>query len=565
MSSLRRLLTGCFLALSAISSDAATWTPDPSLQNPALHHRLYEIGRNFGDLNFDPDANLLGGHTKSPPNKKEHSTRESAYYAYGLLMTGDASDRARANAILKRVVALEDTNPSSPTCGGYNWVAEDPRVQDVNSAAFVGLTLADIYDLDRRHPCLDPEVKASVEKATRLSVEAVMRRDVEPSYTNIALLSTALGAAGEKLWHMPGAGAWAQAKIDAVVKLIGDGEVTEYLSPTYNGVTLEGAYTAQKFSFSDAFEAKVNAMINHTWKQVALSYHAPTFQVAGPQQRSYGNNMLEYCAVLKYFIYLAQGGAYPIPDCQLDHDWDMGCLVAIADLPVTERPEFKAPPVAWREWVANGMDATHPTRHLSQYRAGNFILGTVAIQDEWKQKRNLVAYWRNPGPQPEGFRVGYCIDQSNESIPGFAGEKLHFYSQQVKDAALVAIVASTDVPGEGVSTLVFDGGAVVPETKGGSPVRIVDGTITAYLYPVSTGNPTFQNQPDPLHHLTRVTRDWNSSDKVGLLHVLSYLIVFRPSDQPAPQVSGLRLTGDATGVSTSAKVDGAKLSISFQN
>ncbi len=204
-------------------------------------------------------------------------------------------------------------------------------------------------------------------------------------------------------------------------------------------------------------------------------------------------------------------------------------------------------------------------RHLSQYRDGNFILGTVAFQDEWKQKRNLVAYWRNEAPPPDGYRVSFCIDQSNETIPGFAGEKIHFYSHQVKAAALVALAASTDVPGQGVSCLVFDGGATVPDGKGAPPLRIEDGSITTYLYPVSNETIHYDNQPDVAHHLIRVTRPWNTSDVIGSLHVLSYLIVFRPADQPAPTVSDLVLKTDANGVTASAKVDGEDLSLSFKN
>ncbi|MCE0497766.1 MAG: hypothetical protein LV481_07460 [Methylacidiphilales bacterium] len=574
MSSPRILLCCCLIASVSFPALGGTWTPDPSLGNVDQHRHLYEIGRAYGDANFDPDANLLGVHTKNPPNKKQHATRESAYYAYGLLMTGDPADQARAQAILKRIVTLQDTTQGSPTCGAYNWNAED-KPGDLNSAVFVGLTLANIIDLDRKRPCLDSDVRSAVENSARLAVAEVMTRNVEPGYTNIALLSTAFVAAAQKLWQIPGAGDWAQAKLDAVVALTGDGELSEYLSPTYNGVAFQGAYLARKYSISDAFGAKVDALIGHMWKQVALAYHAPTYQLGGPYLRAYGDNMLDYCAALKYFLYFALDGAYPIPDAQFDHDWDMGGLTTIADLPVTVRPEFKQPPVPWRQWDANGEDTTtHPTRHLSQYQQGNFTLGTVAMQDEWKQKRNLVAFWRNDGPPPLGFSVGLCIDESCESIPGFPGEKIHFYSQQVKDAALVELVTSADVPAPGCSTLVFDSGAVVGDTSA-TPLVVKDGTMTAYIYPVSNVAVQYNSTNSILHHadsqadtgqgVVQVTRPWSSADSLGSLHALAYLIVFRPSDQPAPTVTNLVLSGDESGVSAGANVDGTNLSVSSKN
>jgi hypothetical protein len=558
----RFLVCFIFTVLISLPAAAATWNPPPALGNLDVHRRIYEIARRFAETNFDPAANLIGAHSKRPPNTKTHSTRESAYYAYGLLLTGDPADRARAQAILRRVVTLQDTKPGSPTFGAFNWNAEDPP-SDQNSAAFVGSTLAAILDLDRQHPVLDADLRAQAEKSTRFAVQAVMMRNVDPGYTNIAFLSTALAAAGEKFLHVPGSGAWAEKELTGILALADDGEFAEYLSPTYTGVAIQGAYMARRFAFSDPFGAKVDQAINHLWKQVALSYFPPTCQLGGPYLRAYGDNMLNYASVLKYVLYLGLNGAYPLNDTEFDHDWDLGCLFVLADLPIGTRPEFNTPAPAWRAWDAVGTSPT-PVRHLFQYREGNFILGTVANQDEWKQKRNLVASWRNDGPPPLGFKVGFCIDESNESLPGFAGEKLHFYSQQVKGAAIVAIAASTDVPGQGVSTLVFDdGGQALPADATG-PFRVQDGSMTAYLYPVSTASPTYTVVPDPDHHVMRVTRSWNSSDLVGNLHVMAYVIVFRPADQAAPTVTDISLASGPKGVVTAAaSVDGVPLSVNF--
>ena len=72
---------------------------------------------------------------------------------------------------------------------------------------------------------------------------------------------------------------------------------------------------------------------------------------------------------------------------------------------------------------------------------------------------------------------------------------------------------------------------------------------------------SFTMVPDDAHHVTRLTRPWSSSDVVSSFHVLSYLVVFRPSDQPAPAVSDLALTPDPAGVAAAAKVDGMALSL----
>ena len=555
-------LLGCFL-LSSLSTRGigAIWNPDADLGNPEQHQRLYEIARAYCEINFDPDAEMVGTPIKNPPNKKYHPVRESAYYAYGLLLTGDPADRARAQAILKRVVAAQDTQADSPTCGVFYVNVEDDKPSDMNWAAFVGLDLAAILDLDRQHPSLDPDLRSQVKNSCRLAVEEVMRRDVEAGYTNIAFLSIALTAAGEKLLAVPGAGAFAQAKLDAVLARTGDGDFTEYLSPTYSGADLEGAYMARKFAFSDAFASKADAAIDHLWKQIAASYHAPTFQLAGPHSRAYGNDMLQYTALLKYDLYLALGGAYPLPDTETEHDWDKPGLFIFADLPIKERPEFKVPPPPWREWTVGPNQPS--ARHLTQYREGNFILGTISPQDEFKQRQNLVAYWRNDDTSPDGFRVGFCIDESNTTLAGFPGEKLHFYSQQEKGNALVAIVSPAALPETGGCSLVFDSAAAVMDGKGTLPIRIQDGSITAYLYPISAGTSDFESQSDT--QTLRLTRLWKTADSVNSLNVLAYLIVFRPSDAPAPNVSGLGLKVQGDGAFAEAQVDGTPLSVSFKN
>jgi hypothetical protein len=448
--------------------------------------------------------------------------------------------------------------------------------KDLNSAAFVGITLADVIDLDRHKPCLDPDVRTAVESAAKLAVLEVMHRDVDPGYTNIAMLSIALTAAGQKLWAMPVAAAWSKAKLDALMSLADDGEYAEYLSPTYTGVAVDGAYLIRKFAFSDAFAAKADATIDHLWKQVAAAYHAPTCQLGGPYCRAYGDNMLDYASDLKYPLYLALDGGYPLPDTDTDHDWDKAGLFTIADLPIAPRPEFKQTPLPWREWTAVATAPT-PVRHLAQFRDGDFILGTLGFQDEWKQKRNLVAYWRNPAPPPEGFGVGFCIDQANETVPGgYAGEKLNWYCKQVKGAALVAIIGPQKLPVLGGCTLVFDtGAALATDDKSASPLRILDGTVTAYLYPVSNGEVQFASETSTLQHVDaqanthrsvfKVMRPWTAADSVGSKHVLAYLIVFRPSDQSARAVSGLALKSDGEQASATALVAGDELSVSFKD
>jgi hypothetical protein len=589
---LKTLICWCLMASASPPVLGGTWNPDPSLGNVDQHRRLYEMGRHYCEQNFDPGANMVGTPSATPPNRRHHSTETSISYALALLLTGDPTDRDLAQKIIKRVLTCQDMNPASPTYGAFTWYGEDPKPGDPKLAAFVGFGLAGIIDWDRKHACLDADLRGQVEASLRLAVGEVMRRNTNQGYTNIAFLSTAVAAAGAKFLAVPGAGVWAQAKLDGILALADDSEFTEYLSPTYTAVALDGAYACREFAFSAAFSAKTDAAINHFWKQIALAYHAPTYQLGGPYLRAYGDNMLEYSNGLKYWLYLALDGAYPLSDTDTAHDWTKAGLVGLAAMAVTPRPEFKQTPPSWRAWTATGSPEAQPNadntlvRHLFQYRNDNFILGTVSSQDEWKQKRNLVAYWASgptPTPQdllPPGFKVGMCLDESNEELSGIPGEQIHFSSQQVKNAALVVLSTAANVPAHDTSTLVFDEDAEIDEKDGSFPLRIRDGSITTYLYPVSNrsiqyavqyhtypmpnGQDFFAVRKVPFT-ISRVMRFWDSADGFGLVRVMAYLVVFRPSDQPPPSVTGISLQPGALGLTASAEVDGAPLTVSFKN
>jgi len=66
--------------------------------------------------------------------------------------------------------------------------------------------------------------------------------------------------------------------------------------------------------------------------------------------------LLAYSAGLKYWLYLALDGDYPIPDSETDHPWDQAGLMGLASVPLGPRPEFKQPVPAWREITAVGLD-----------------------------------------------------------------------------------------------------------------------------------------------------------------------------------------------------------------
>ena len=538
------------------TAQAADWKPDPTLGDPAQHLRLYNIGRRYGDEHYDDTVGLI----KPNPNKKGgHILRESTYYAYALLMTGDPEDLKRAEKILPIVLSHQELNKDRHTYGNipynlYDNLETMPNA-DLNNTQFTGLALADIIELDQKRHVLPEELRKQVEASFRLAVDATIRRDVDPGYTNISLASAAVGAAGEKLFGIPGAGDFAMSKLSWFLARALPGSTTrEYLAPTYYAADLGAAYAARNFASTPALVDAADRVINALWRDIADSYHAQTFQLAGPHSRAYGDNMLDYTAGLKYFLYLALDGKYPIRDVETAHNWDTGGLAMLAAAPVKPRPEFHDAPAPWRVLQVAGA----PGMLLSQYRQGDFILGSVSTQSLWQQQQSVVAYWPVTVPS---WHVGFCIDVSAET---FGNGYAHYYSVQSKGAVLAAVTGKLPVPPKGGLEFAFNTGAQPDALAGGLAGACVvhDGDVTTYIYPVSqqsSSGPTFDK--DETKGRVYVERPWASADPAGAFNVLGYLVVFQLPGEPVPAVKDVSIKVAGENTMLSADVNGVPLSL----
>jgi hypothetical protein len=550
-----------FAALSFFSApgQSATWKPDPSLGNPAQHLRLYDIGRRYGDEHYD-EAVGLTKNRRNPQKSSTHMLRESAYYAYGLLLTGDPEDRKRAERIIRLILSRQDLRSDKPTYGCLPPYYEDDwagtAVIDPNYTQFVGSAIGEILDLDRKqNNVLSKDLRQQIETAFRLAVLATMRRDVDPGYTNISLLSAATAAQGDKLLGVPGARDFALSKLYWILtRAQPNTTFTEYLSPTYYGVDLHAAYLVRKFASSPEVATAANRMIDFLWQDIAGAYHAPTLQLAGPHSRSYGVDMTKYTAGLKYFLFLALDGKYPLVDVETDHDWDSGVLPLIADLPVELRPELRKTPPPWRE-VAVNFRADNSPRQFRQYRSGNFVLGSMSDQSLWQQQRNVVAYW--PGATPDSS-VRFFQDMSPLT---FGNGYAHFVSVQSKAAVLVAMTGKDPIPAQGGLRLGFNHEAQAKPFAGGPPgsYAVDDAGVTAYIYPVTQANGAMSVRTEG--EVTYLERPWASGDPVGNFHVLSYLVVFQLPGEAAPVVKNLSFAVADGKATMSAEANGTPLSL----
>ncbi|MDB5328508.1 MAG: hypothetical protein JWM57_4077 [Phycisphaerales bacterium] len=587
------LASGCLLAAMVSTAQSATWTPDPSLTNPQRHIDLYNIGRSYCDTNWNATQGLT--------NIAGYQVRSNFTYAYGLMITKDPTDVARAKAILTKLLQPSTTQQEVNTnsvflsvtdngvtrtvdaYGSFRWTynAVDTGgnpVYDVNGGIFDALVLADIAYFDNHNHVLDTTTRSLVDTAFQRALTFTMAANIGEDYTNIALTSAAVAAAGKSLYNISGADTFAQTKLSNIYTQSGgvaqNHVVYEYLAPTYYGVDLTGVYSCQRFSFNTTFGNTVASVEYNLWTQIGIDYHAPTGNMVGPWNRTYGQNMLQYNALVNYFLDLGLTNGYPVTSGQSGQIADEPGTLIMCDLPVTVNTQLNASqPYGLKTLTASAgptdTNDTPRTLYVSRCK-NNFMLGTVAVQDMDVAKRNLVAFWQLRTPVTSA-NEGFLIDESPTTASGPNSDHTNYHnaisSASGRDVLVClshanGLVEAT-APGSAFapgSLLTFAPGSVLNSLPNAVPYVVQNGTWLTYVTPITNISGTYAKSNDASNKLY-LYRPWlnsaggSNADGVGTAQVLAYVISFRPSDEPQPTVSNKVLQADgSSNITASANV-----------
>jgi len=395
------------------------------------------------DESYDPAARMLRAEFSSPgyhttlQGGTVHRTRESLKYAVALLDSGDPERLRRAEAVLNRVIDLQDQDPSSRTYGIWPWFLEEPLDRmsppDWNWADFCGTQLLQVA-IDHMSR-LSPDVQQKVKDAIVHAARSIQRRDVGPGYTNIALMGTYVTLVAGERFGLRELSDYGRERLRRFHKYTQQrGSFTEYNSPTYTCVAIEEISRMRQHvrdSESLAVLAELNAF---AWKHVARRFHPATKQWAGPHSRSYstllGERTLAFIerATSDKVKFMPEATAWESLDAlRIDVHCpnDLDTYFTTLDIPRIEVEPF----------AINSDRDEHDLIGIT-YLHPDFTLGSVNIGDLWNQRRPLVAYWRTPAG-PAAARVRFLHDEYD-----YAGASL-FTVQDAADA-LGAVLFATD-------------------------------------------------------------------------------------------------------------------------
>ncbi|WP_150272406.1 hypothetical protein [Paenibacillus tepidiphilus] len=352
---------------------------------------------------YNPELRLLrspfsspGYHTTIREAEFIHSTRDSLSYALGLLDTELERYEQRAFGIIGKVVSLQDTDRSRDTFGIWSWFYEEPLAQmsppDWNWADFCGSRL--VQALARHGHRLPEALREDMIQAIDNACEAIIRRNVGPDYTNIAIIGALVTRiAGEQL----GRGDFAEYGLQRLQKLVDytrvRGAFQEYNSPVYTYIAILELSKLRAETADPLVKGLCEELLDLTWRSVAGHYHPATGQWSGPHARCY-ETLLHGQG--RAFLQLTTRGAvrfFDWAELPYEEEWYRSGM----ECPAAYLGCFTDPAVKEiRQWY-EGEEKNGTGRYAVTFTTPQYSIGSFTHSDFWNQRRPLLAYIDNSG------------------------------------------------------------------------------------------------------------------------------------------------------------------------
>lgn len=351
------------------------------------------------DLYDDLPTQKLGGdyqyHTRLR-NTVAHPTRDSVELALTLLLNPTAQNAERAERILRRLLPLQVTDPASRWYGLWGWFVEEPPDQmspaDWNWADFMGSVLLMI--LHYAGGRLPTDLREKIAEAILHAARSIVRRNVDMSYTNIAIKGMFVTRAAGKLLGDRELSAYGDARLSRLKAAVETtGSFAEYGSPPYAQLAMRDLVRARTW-IPDERSAWIERRL---WLHLAMRWHAPTKQFAGPMSRAYQTQQPRYKWVESGLGLESAAVGLKTEDDVLAWDCpaDLRPYFLRLNAPRTHREVFL--PAATPGEFVQGTTYLHP----------DFCLGSANRSDFWNQSAAVIAYAKDSHLRLRLFRESY--------------------------------------------------------------------------------------------------------------------------------------------------------------
>lgn len=337
-----------------------------------------------------------GYHTSIKQEQYVHPLWPNSTYALALLDSGLSQLQGRAFSILEKVVSLQDRNPEHATCGIWSYFFEEPleemEAPDWNWADFIGKNL--VLTLIRHEHRLPEPLRQEIRTSLAFAIEAIMKRNVGPSYTNIAIMGAFVSLVGGEVLGRSDYADYGLQRLERFYEFTKElGTFQEYNSPAYATITILELSKLRKETKRERAVEMAQELLDLAWIMVAGHYHAPSGEWAGPHSRSY--HTLLQANTRSFLQYATHGAATHMPWGKLEYspEWVDSGLACPAELygyfresgTKTIRDLVHIHPVSGVRKVA------------TSYLTDSYALGTFNTESLWNQCRPVLAYAGNRG------------------------------------------------------------------------------------------------------------------------------------------------------------------------
>lgn len=373
------------------------------------------------DARIDPENGFPWGthnaakgyHSNFERGTRVHPTRGALDRA-ALLLASPKEEHHRLGAeLLEKVLKLQDVDPESRTFGVWPWYAEEPLAKmaavDFNWADFQGAVLAVIL---RDYPDRLPEpLRTKTRLALEYATRAIIKRNVGPGYTNIAVMGATVSAAAGEILDRPDFLEYGRKRIRRSLDHYREtGGFNEYNSPAY-GMVVVRELERMIYLVADPYcKGDARALLEETWKSVGEHYHVPTGQWAGPHSRSYSDRLSEGTRR----ALLSRAGLLETPEP------GGGASVLLPEISVPEQfrhffSETPDKPVRLHNRFVRGKPHFETTG--TTWMDDTLAVGSASYHSFWEQARGLIAYWKpaRQGDRGPVFRLRFEHDSRDFS------------------------------------------------------------------------------------------------------------------------------------------------------
>jgi hypothetical protein len=344
---------------------------------------------------YNPEQNLLkipftGAHyhsvLKTETTSTVHPIFPSSRYAYALLESQVDAYLPRACDLLEKIISLQDTDRSRSTFGIWSYYYEESLDQmappDWNMADFNGKKL--LLSVKRHGHRLPEALKAKLKQTLYHVSDAIITRDVGPSYTNIAVMGAFVTLVTGEVFGEQAYVDYGLARLERFYNYtMGLGTFEEYNSPTYTPITIEELHSIYTETSLPKAKQLSEKLIDIAWKCIADHYHPGTRQWSGPNSRAY-HTLLD-----KEALTFIDNAIRPLAKGEVEDD-RIRC-------PEPYVSRFLAADERMIRELVRDDTVKQDKRWATTYMNEKVSLGTFSKEYMWNQRRNLLAYIANGG------------------------------------------------------------------------------------------------------------------------------------------------------------------------